>query len=228
MNLAAEWSGILGAFLGFILTLLVFSYIFGDNALFRFAVHVFVGVAAAFMAAVAFYSVLWPRLLSPVFFGLPVERLIALVPLALSALLLTKASPRLAGWGGAVMAFMVGVGAAAAIGGAIVGTLIPQVQASVNLLDTQAIATSGRSFGWELFNGVIILFGTVLTLAYFHFNVRSPRPLWAQGLTFLGKVMIAIALGVVFAGVYAAALTALVERLSALVEFIFWFINPAA
>jgi hypothetical protein len=38
MNLA-EWSGILGAFLGFVLTLLVFSYIFGDNALFRFAVH---------------------------------------------------------------------------------------------------------------------------------------------------------------------------------------------
>jgi hypothetical protein len=227
MNLA-EWSGILGALVGFILTLLVFSYIFGDNALFRFAVHVFVGVAAAYMAAVAIYSVLWPRLLSPVLFGLPVDRLIALVPLVLSALLLTKASPRLGGWGSLVLAFLAGVGAATAVGGAILGTLIPQLQASLNLLDTQAIVTSGKSLGWELFNGAIILLGTVLTLAYFHFNVRSPRPLWAQGLAFLGKVMIAIALGVAFAGVYAAALTALVERLDALVKFIFWFISPAA
>jgi hypothetical protein len=227
MNLA-EWSNILGAFTGFILTLLVFGYLFGDNVLFRFAVHLFIGVAAAFMAAIAFYSVIWPRLLSPILFGLPYDRLLALVPLGLSVILLAKASPRLSGWGAPVMAFLVGVGAATAVGGAITGTLFPQVQASFNLLDTRAIVMSGRSLGWELFNGAIILLGTIVTLAYFHFNVRSPRPLWMRGVAFLGKIMIAIALGVVFAGVYSAALTALVERLSALVNFIFWFINPAS
>lgn len=226
MNLA-DWSGILGAFAGFILTLLIFSYLFGDNVLFRFAVHLFVGVAAAFTAAVAFYNVLWPRLLAPLLFGLPVERLLALVPLGLSALLLFKASPRLSGWGAPVMAFLVGVGAATTVGGAITGTLFPQVQASLNLFDVRAIATSGRSLTWELFNGAIILLGTVITLAYFHFNVRSPQPIWMQGLAFLGKIMIAIALGVIFAGVYSAALTALVERLSALINFILWFITPA-
>jgi hypothetical protein len=227
MNLA-DWSSIIGGFAGFILTLLVFSYLLGDNVIFRFAVYLFVGVAAAFMAAVAFYSVLWPRLLVPLLFGAPVERLLVLVPLGLSVLLLAKASPRLSGWGAPVMAFLVGVGAATAIGGAIFGTLFPQVQASINLFDTQAIAQSARSLGWELFNGAIILIGTVITLAYFHFNVRSPSPIWMRGLAFLGKIWIAIALGVVFAGVYSAALTALVERLSALVNFIFWFINPAA
>jgi hypothetical protein len=92
MNLA-DWGSILGAFTGFILTLLIFSYLFGDNVLFRFAVHLFVGVAAAFMAAVAFYSVLWPRLVEPILYGLPIERLLALVPLALSVLLIAKASP---------------------------------------------------------------------------------------------------------------------------------------
>jgi len=227
MNLA-EWSSILGAFAGFILTLLVFSYLFGDNALFRFAVHLFIGVAAAFMAAVAFYSVLWPRLLVPVIYGLPVERLLALVPLVLSVILLAKASPRLSGWGAPIMAFLVGVGAATAVGGSVFGTLLPQVQANINLFDIQAIAISGKSLGWELFNAAIILLGTVVTLAYFHFNIRSPSPLWMQVLSFLGKIMIAIALGVIFAGVYSAALTALVERLSALINFIFWFINPAS
>ncbi len=167
MNLA-DWTNLLGALVGFILTLIVFSYLFGDNALFRFALHLFIGVAAAFMAAVAFFNVLWPRLLSPVLFGLPLERLIALVPLGLSVLLLGKASPRLAGWGRPVLAFMVGVGAAAAIGGAILGTLFPQVQASMNLFDIQAIIINGKSLGWELFNGTIVLVGTAVTLIYFH------------------------------------------------------------
>jgi hypothetical protein len=152
MNLA-DWGSPLGAFAGFILTLLVFSYLFGDNVLFRFTVHLFVGVAAAFMAAVAFYSVLWPRLVEPILFGMPVERMLALVPLVLGVLLLGKASPRFAGWGAPVMAFLVGVGAATAVGGAISGTLFPQVQASINLLDTESIVTSGRSLEWELFNG---------------------------------------------------------------------------
>jgi hypothetical protein len=227
MNLA-EWTNLLGALVGFLLTLLVFSYLFGDNALFRFAVHVFIGVAAAFMAAIAFFNVLWPRLLSPVFSGLPIERLMALVPLGLSVLLLGKASPRLAGWGRPVLAFMAGVGAAAAIGGAILGTLFPQVQASMNLFDIEAIIISGKSLGWELFNGFIILVGTAVTLIYFHFNIRSPRPLWLAGLSYVGKILIAIALGVVFAGVYSASLVALVERLSALVNFVFRFINPGS
>ena len=224
----ADWGSILGAFTGFILTLLIFSYLLGDNVLFRFAVHLFVGVAAAFMAAVAFYSVIWPRLVEPILYGLPIERLLALVPMVLSLLLIAKASPRLSGWGAPVMAFLVGVGAATAVGGAVFGTLIPQAGASINLLDIQAIITSGKSLEWELFNGAIILIGTVLTLAYFHFYVRSPGSLWARGLNMVGKILIAIALGVLFAGVYSASLTALVERLSSLVTFLFWLINPAA
>jgi hypothetical protein len=44
----------------------------------------------------------------------------------------------------------------------------------------------------------------------------------------LGQVIIALALGVVFAGVYMAALTAMIARLNAIVEFIRWFFFPAA
>ena len=36
-----------------------------------------------------------------------------------------------------------------------------------------------------------------------------------------GRIFIGIALGAVFAGVYAAALTALIERISSLINFIF-------
>jgi hypothetical protein len=223
----ANLSSIIGMFVGFVFTLLIFSYLLGDNALFRFATHVFIGVSAGYIASMAFFNVIWPRLLSPALFGLPEERLLAAVPLLLSGLLLAKVTSRLNKLGSPVMAFLAGVGAAVVVGGAVTGTLFPQTAATINLFDMQAIQTSGRSISAGLFNGAIMLAGVLVSLAYFHFHTRAPKPAWLQAISWAGQAMIAIALGAVFAGVYMAALAALVERLGALVEFIRWFINPA-
>lgn len=223
----ANLSSVIGMFVGFIFTLLIFSYLLGDNALFRFAAHIFIGVSAGYIASIAFLNVIWPRLLSPALFGLPEERLLAAIPLLLSGLLLAKATSRLNRLGSPVMAFLAGVGAAVVVGGAVTGTLFPQAAATINLFDMQAMQTSGKSLGTGLFNGAIMLAGALVSLAYFHFHVRTPKPAWLQVISWAGQAMIAIALGAVFAGVYMAALAALVERLSALVEFIRWFINPA-
>jgi hypothetical protein len=48
-----------GTVLGFIFTLLVFSYVFGDNALFRLTIYIFIGVAAGYAAVLAWYNVIW-------------------------------------------------------------------------------------------------------------------------------------------------------------------------
>ncbi len=124
------------------------------------------------------------------------------------------------------MAFLVGVGAATAIGGAVMGTLIPQVDASINAFDWQTLQASNANFWFQIFNGVILLFGTIATLAYFNFT-GSARPGQTgrfQSLLDLirpiGQVFIAITFGFLFAGVYAATLVALIERLNFLIEFI--------
>ena len=70
-----------------------------------------------------------------------------------------------------------------------------------------------------------MLVGTVTTLVYFHFGAkataggpqRSQLVIW---LGWIGQVFIAITLGVLFAGVFAAAMTALIERLN----FIWYFL----
>jgi hypothetical protein len=225
MNLG-DLNGILGGLVGFILTLMIFSYMLGDNFMFRLAVHIFIGVAAGYILMVVWNSVIWMHLVDPLRTGEPVEALLALVPLALSAaLLLGKANNRLAWLRRPVLAFLVGVGAATAVGGAVLGTLFPQVSAATNLLSLKAIDTQGISRGEGLLNGLVILVGTVSTLAYFQFGVRnvagqSQRPAWLQVTAWVGQFFIAIALGSIFAGVYAAALTALVERLNAIVLLI--------
>ena len=43
---------LIGALLGFVLTIFIFSYIGGDNVLFRITTHLFVGVAAGYVAIV--------------------------------------------------------------------------------------------------------------------------------------------------------------------------------
>lgn len=217
---------LVGTLLGFALTLMVFSYAFGDNALFRFTIHLFIGVAAGYAAVVAWYNVVWPQLLLPVIGGSQSERIFVLFPLVLSGLLLFKATPRLARIGNPAIAYLVGVGVAAAIGGAVVGTIFPQVMASVNLFDAEAIRQSGRSPLLLLVQGALILVGTLTTLIYFHFGARQKlgraprRPEWMEALALVGQIFIAITLGAVFAGVVTASLTALVERIYFISDFI--------
>jgi hypothetical protein len=209
------------AIVSFIFTLLVLSYLVGDNPLFRLAIYIFIGVSAGYAAAVAWHQVLWSKLFMPLIYGDTFERALALVPLLLGMLMLMKLSPRTARLGNPAMAFMVGAGASVAVGGAVLGTLFPQTQASINLFDLKA----GGSVSERIFEASIILVGTLTTLVYFHFSAKA-TPSGPQGshlvdiLGGIGQVFIAITFGALFAGVYAAAMTALVERLSFLWSFI--------
>jgi hypothetical protein len=227
MNLADT----LGMIIGFTLTLFVFSYILGDNALFRIAIHIFVGVAAGYVTIAVFTSVIWPQLVLPLLTFNPANFVMALIPALLSVLLLLKAFPGLSGLGKPVVAYLVGVAAAAAIGGAILGTVLPQAGATVNLFSPAEIRANNRNMALELFNASIILVGTVTTLAYFHFGVRSSGGGWfrriaaIEWMAWVGQVFIAITFGALFAGVYAAALSALVERWQFIYNFVISFIR---
>jgi hypothetical protein len=222
----------IGMGLGFIFTLLVFSYLLGDNPLFRFTIYLFIGISSGFITIITIYNVLFPRLILPLISTNQSERLLVLIPLALSALLLLKVSPRLAHWGNPAMAYLVGVAAAAAIGGGLLGTLLPQVSASINLFDISGIQASGDNLISSLINGIIILTGTVATLAFFHFGAPKPEgqatlfQTWVDNLSQLGKIFIAVTFGVLFSGVYSATLIALVERLQFLVNFIRLVLSP--
>jgi hypothetical protein len=228
MALTTEQINLLTAGISFLFTLLVFSYLLGDNPLFRIAVYIFVGVSSGYIAAVAFWLVVVPRLFYPLMPALTSGNMselgLLLVIWLASFLLLMKASPGLMGMGRIVMAFLVGVGAAVTLAGALTGTLVPQILGTINAFDMTGKDIGG--FVEAITNGMIILAGTVLTLAYFHFGARpkadgSMRRLGLiEVLAWGGRLFIGIALGAVFAGVYSAALTALIERLSSLINFI--------
>jgi hypothetical protein len=226
---------LISAVTSFVITIFILSYLFGDNILFRIAVYVFVGAATGYVAAVAWNEVLYPNLVQPIWSGAvfadPGQAVWIALPLLGSFLLLFKVSPRLSHVGQLPMAYLVGVGAAVTIGGAVLGTLLPQVRATFDGFDLRSAGTSGVDTAITLFNGVLVLLGVIGTLVYFHFGATQKadgsvrRNPVVNVLAWIGRIYIAITFGVLFAGVYMAALTALIERMDSIRSFFIQFIN---
>jgi hypothetical protein len=221
---------LLSGIFGLIFTLMVFSYLLDDNPLFRVAVYIFIGVSSGYAATVVCYQVLAPKLLAPLRTGDPNQLVFTIIPLFLSISLLAKLTPRISWIGNFAMAVLVGVGAAAALGGAVLGTLIPQVRAAMDAFDFRSAASTSDAF-FGLLNGIVMLVGTVFTLGYFHFSAEraadgTPRRNRVfELIAWVGHIFIAITLGVLFAGVYMSALTAMIERLGFIINFFRQFIG---
>ena len=220
---------LIAGIVSFLLTVMVLSYLFfGDNPFFRIAIYLFVGVSAGYAAAVIWHSVLVPHLLDPLITplvegSLDASIVLVIIPFFFGLLLMAKLLPRTSRLGNWSVAIMVGVGTAVAIGGAVLGTLLPQSLATINAFDRQTLQTiCGDTAGCVpelIFEASIILVGTVCTLVYFHFGAKPgaegpQRSKLVVLLGWIGQVFIGITFGVLFAGVYAAALTALIERLT--------------
>ena len=205
----------LGLWASFILTLMVFSYLLGDNLLYRLAVHVFAGVAAGYSAIVTWDGVIAPwlndTLLLP---NATREQLgLGLFPLLVGLLLLVRSwSTRGGGPGRLALAFLIGVGSAVALNGAVNGTLLPL------LLSTGTAVRPGNS------DSILLLCGVVCTLVYFQYQARrrsdgtERRRPHIQLLALLGQIVIVVTLGAIYAAAILSALTIFSERLGFLVR----------
>lgn len=220
---------LISAAISFIVTLLILSYLIGDNPLFRATVYVFVGVAAGYVAAVAWNEIIQPLLLRPFFSGEvlanPGLAVSLVVPLLGSILLFFKIFPRFSHFGQLPMAYLVGVGAAVTIGGAVLGTLLPQINATFDGFDVSLAVQRNTNAAFMILNGAFVLVGVIGTLAYFQFGASQKadgsvqRNILVKILSWVGRIYIAITFGVLFAGVYMAALTALIERMDSMRNF---------
>jgi hypothetical protein len=93
---------------GLLLTVMVLSYLIGDNLFFRLAAYLFVGVTAGFLSVLIINQILWPYLLQPLIIGSWIEKLWILIPLALAVLLVISQFHRFTGAGGCPWLFWPG------------------------------------------------------------------------------------------------------------------------
>src|SRR6266852_8607855 len=94
----------IGVFVSAVLTVMVFTYIFGDNLFFRLAQHILIGTLAAYAVVVAVHQVLLGRLLLPLMARAETEWPL-IIPLILGVLLWAKARPQTAWLGNMAVGF---------------------------------------------------------------------------------------------------------------------------
>jgi len=218
-----------GTWVAFGLTILAYAYLGKEipffDAVYRVVAYLFIGVALAYGAVLAWHGVLVPRLISP----LGAKEWFYLVPLLLCLILLTRVRRSWQGISRLTLSFLFGVGAALAVGGALVGTLIPQVQAtfaSLNPAHYQArAAQEGMWAGSYVLDAALVAVGTISSLLYFTFTT-------AKGATSLektggriqqvaagfGKVFIMFTFGALFATSAMSRIALLVDRVRFLIE----------
>lgn len=196
-----------------VLTLMVLSRIFGENPLFRLAQYLFVGVSLGLAFVVAYHQVLNPAVRA---ISTGQDRAIIYgIPLALGLLLLPRISRRQEfSWlANLPLALVFGVGAALAVGGAIAGTLLPQIFDTANrpLVGSPA----------EIAGVVVLALGTIITLAAFYYTVPSegPRARLTAQIAALGHWLLMVAFGFFFASAVQSYLSALNERLGMVLRF---------
>jgi hypothetical protein len=191
---------------GAVLTVMIFSYLLGDNFLYRIGISIFIGAAAAYLVIAAVESVIIPWVNATILaqpFD-PPRVALGITPFLFALLLMLKGRAVRGGIGNLTLALLIGVGTALALYGAISGTLLPLA------------AQTGREFRPEtIVEGFIAVVGTISVLIYFtYFGVRRANgdvvqilPVRAAGL--VGQVFITITLGATYALLIISALTVL-------------------
>jgi hypothetical protein len=204
--------------IGFILTLAIYSYVVGDNPVYRLAVHLLVGVSAAYAAVIVLRHVMLPVLIEIRLE--PTSAFFWLVPLLLALFLLAKRLP-LVGWlSHATLALIVGAGAAVALVGAVRGTLLPQI----GLMGNPVIGLGPAGL-------ILTALLTAATLLTFHFSGGQmqdgvwKRPFWQRGVYQIGQAVLMITFGAIFAGVLSTSLLLLTSRISYFVNQLLQFIS---
>ena len=188
--------------LGFLLAVFVLSYLVGDNFLYRLAMHILVGVGAAYVVAIAVSQVLYPGIVLRVNSPDVGDKTLGLFGVLGCVFLLAKLLPRVAWLGNVAVGYLIGVGAGVAIGGALFGTLVPQSVSAAVSLNPAAVGGAGS------IANLLILVATVTTLLSFAYARAAQRGLMGA-LGRVGRAFLYIALGATFALVFVAGASVL-------------------
>lgn len=209
-SLSVDWDG-LGIMVAAGLSLALYSFLYKDNPLFKFAEHLFVGVAAAYVFGQYWYQILFSELI--VRFstirdagGAGASGWWMLVPTLLGILMLTRVSSRLSWLSRISFAFFVGLGAGLTIPRYISSFVLAQLESTLKPL----------SWSWEGLNLLLIMIGVLSVLIYFFFSVEHRGAV--GGISRVGIYFLMVSFGASFGYTIMARLSLLIGRMTFLLQ----------
>lgn len=159
-------SDLVGIWIGALLTLCVFSFLYKDNPFFRFAESLFAGVSLGYYIGIVASNTLGPNLFRPLFgdFGGHAD---LLIPMLLGLMLYSRYFPKIA-WLSRIslavyIAYYVGINMVQKLQGEVV----PQVGSTI-MNPIGGVYTP--------IDNLIIIVGVLSVLVYFYFSIQHKGP----------------------------------------------------
>lgn len=212
-------SHIVGTWMAAILTLCIFSFLYEDNPLYKFAEHLFVGVSAGYYIAVTYRNVILPNLFENVQNGVmsifqpgPTDwkALSFILAGVMGIMLLMKLIPNfswLARW---PLSFMVGIASGLGIVLTMEALVLKQIDATImNLL----VRTYTGSINWaSTIQHWLIFIGVCSGLIYFYFS-KEHKGYFFGPVSRIGIYVLMMAFGAAFGYTVMARVSLLIGRM---------------
>jgi hypothetical protein len=198
----------IGTLLATVLTLIVFSFLYRDNKLYKLIEHIYLGFAIGVGAVMAKASVT-STALNPALGG----AWIWVLPIALGLLFCFYFSKRYS-WASRIpVAYLVGGASGLAISGAIKAQILDQIAGTITLplINAPDAITA--------VNNLLMIVGVISTIFFFFFSTE--RKGVAGNLMQLGRIFVVVALGAAFGFIVMARMSLLIGRLQ------FLFLAPS-
>ena len=203
---------LIGAWLVVLMTLSIFSYLYGDNFFYKSAEHIFVGVSAGYIFAITFWDQIYPNLLGrlfPSFIDVGYDFDISyIIPLILGIFMILRLVPSLSWLARISIAYIVGMAAGLKFYVFINSNILFQIKSS-------AIDFSLSYF--EIFNQFIILIGVICGLIYFFFSKEHKGTIGK--ISKLGVYFLMIKFGASFGFAVMGRISLLIGRFDELIEY---------
>ncbi|MDA0831823.1 MAG: hypothetical protein O2955_12760 [Planctomycetota bacterium] len=229
-----SWSRTLGLWISALLTLAIFSFLLGDNVVYKLAEAIFLGVSAGYVMVAGFYDGIVGKLLAglaPTLMrdsllpGLPPEQQtnwLNIVPLILGMMLLWRLSPK-GGWISRwPIALFIGITAGFRMLAYFEADFVGQIQ---NTIVPLLVFAADGSFDWvQSVKNLLMVTGVLSTLTYFFFSVEHTGVI--HRVSRVGIWVLMITFGVGFGMTVMGRIALLAARLEFLFDDWLWLIDP--
>ena len=216
----------IGIWVSAILTVCIFSFLYKDNALYKFAEHVMVGLAMGFFTIYTIFQVLepqwWDRLVigelkanETVFGSGTMFRFSLIIPTIFGIMMVMRVVPKVAWLSRWSIALLIGIASGTALPWTIQSKITTQLEIGSSLPVKYVEALYGAPHGftevvaWEVGVPIMIL-GTVCALIYFFFSVPHRGPV--GHLASAGVWVLMVGFGASFGYTVMARLSLLIGR----------------
>jgi hypothetical protein len=210
---------VFGAWISVFLTLAIFSFLYRDNPIYKFAEHLFVGVSAGYGFIQAIMGTLIPNLYLPLkqsFCGVSYCGWTRLGALVLAILLLLRLVEKVGWLSRLPLALIIGMYAALRLLGHAQSDLVLQVNGTM-------LPLAGRNLPWlawsgaSVLNNALLMLGVLSVLIYFFFSVEHKRPL--KQIALVGTFFLMVTFGSSFGFTVLGRISLLIGRVQVLYKF---------